>query len=81
MAYYDDNKIVAFSILKSLDDESIESVQFAWDYTNPNLRLGIRSIEHECAYFKSIAKYLYLGQVDDYKTQFDGYEELTNLYV
>jgi hypothetical protein len=82
IAYYDDSRIVAFSILKYSSVDSVESVQFAWDYANPELRLGIRSIEHECAYFKSIGmSYLYLGQVAEYKKQFDGYEELTNPYV
>jgi arginyl-tRNA--protein-N-Asp/Glu arginylyltransferase len=82
MAYYDNDQIVAFSILKYLDDSSVESVQFAWDYANPELRLGIRSIEHECAYFKQMGiTHLYLGQNDEYKKKFDGYEELGNLYV
>jgi hypothetical protein len=79
IAYYDQNDITAFSIIKFLDHTSVESSQFAWDYKNPGLRLGIKSIEHECAHYKRIGKkYLYLGEVAEYKTQFDGYEQIGN---
>jgi arginyl-tRNA--protein-N-Asp/Glu arginylyltransferase len=75
--YYIDDRLTAWSMLTVYDSESVESVQFAWDYKHPNLRLGISSIEHECAYYKNLNfKYLYLGEVAEYKTKFDGYEEL-----
>jgi arginyl-tRNA--protein-N-Asp/Glu arginylyltransferase len=75
--YYVDETLTAWSMLKICDSESIESVQFAWNYRHPNLRLGINSIENECAYYKNLNfKYLYLGEVVEYKTKFAGYEEL-----
>ncbi len=70
-------KIVAFSMVRRHDSISAESLQFAWDYTEPSLRLGIRSLEHECAIYKHWGfKYLYLGQVDEYKSKLDGFEIL-----
>jgi hypothetical protein len=75
--YYNNNNVVAWSLLKRYDTTSVESVQFSWNYLNPKLRLGIRSIEHECAYYKQLGfSYLYLGETADYKCKFNGYEEL-----
>jgi arginyl-tRNA--protein-N-Asp/Glu arginylyltransferase len=77
MVYYDEGKFVAFSLLYELDKHNIEALQFAWDYKNPKLRLGIKSLENECAWAKANGyKYLYLGQDDRYKSQFKGYERL-----
>ena len=71
MVYYDEGKFVAFSLLYELDKHNIEALQFAWDYKNPKLRLGIKSLENECAWAKANGyKYLYLGQDDRYKSQF-----------
>jgi hypothetical protein len=77
IGYYDNNQLVAWSLLKRFDTQSVECVQFSWNYLTPKLRLGIRSIEHECAYYKQLGfEYLYLGETSEYKCQFDGYEEL-----
>lgn len=73
--YYHNDQIVAWSLCRRWDEYNAESLQFAWNYTNPELELGIRSLEHECAYYKSLGyKYLYLGEGANYKSQFDGYE-------
>ena len=80
IGYYDDDdrhQLSAFSILREYDNKNVEALQFAWDYKKPDQRLGIRSLEHECALYKSKGfDYLYLGLADDYKRQFAGYEEL-----
>ena len=78
IAYNNQNdNTIAFSLLRCYDEENVEAIQFAWDYKNPELRLGIESLKHECAYLKNRGyKYLYLGQTDDYKTEIDGYEVL-----
>ncbi len=77
IGYYHNGKMVAFSLLYELDKKNIEALQFAWDYETPKLRLGIKSLEHECAWAKNNGyKYLYLGQDDRYKSQFKGYEVL-----
>jgi hypothetical protein len=73
--YYHNDQIVAWSVCRRWDEYNAESLQFAWNYNNPELELGIRSLEHECAYYKSLGyKYLYLGEGANYKSQFDGYE-------
>ena len=80
IGYYDGDKLVAFSLLCKYNDDHVEAFQFAWDYENPKLRLGIKSIWHETAYYKSLGcKYYYLGDNAEYKRQFDGYEELGRL--
>lgn len=72
--------IVAFSMVRRHDDFNAESLQFAWNYQDSALRLGIRSLEHECAVYKSWGyRYLYLGEAAEYKSQFDGYEILGRL--
>ena len=77
IGYTNWDKFVAFSIVKKYDNQNAESLQFVWNYSNPNDRVGIRSLEHECAWYKRLGfKYLYLGLADEYKKQFDGYEEL-----
>lgn len=76
--YFDDHhELVAFSVVKKYDSTNAESVQFAWDYRNPKLRLGIVSLEHECAYYKEQGfEYLYLGVANEYKQQLNGFEFL-----
>jgi Arginine-tRNA-protein transferase, C terminus len=77
IGYSHNNNLVAFSLIKRYNPKEVESLQFAWDYANPNLRLGILSLQHECAIYKARGfEYLYLGQAQDYKSQFDGYEIL-----
>jgi len=77
ITYHDNNELVGFSLLRKYDNENVEAIQFAWDYQNPELRLGIESLKHECAYYKNLGfKYLYLGQTDEYKTEIQGYEVL-----
>ena len=83
MAYYHEGEFVAFTRLFELDKHNIESVQFAWNYEKPKLRLGIVSLENECAWAKANGyRYLYLGRDDaynnpnNYKTKFKGFEVL-----
>jgi len=77
IAYYDNNKIEAFSMIGIYDNTSVENYQFAWTYHKPEMMLGIKSLEHECAVYKALGyDYLYLGSPDKYKQQFDGFEIL-----
>jgi hypothetical protein len=78
--YRNGSDIVAWSLCRRWDSRNVESLQFAWNYYQPELELGRRSLEHECAYYKQLGyEYLYLGQVAEYKTQFDGHEQLGTL--
>jgi hypothetical protein len=76
LGYKDLNEnVVAFSLIRKHDKHNVEAVQFAWNYQEPKLRLGIHSLENECARYKRLGyRYLYLGHVDDYKRRFDGFE-------
>lgn len=73
--YYHNDQMVAWTLCHRYDEHNVESLQFAWNYQNPDLELGRRSLEHECAYYKAQGyRYLYLGEGANYKAQFDGYE-------
>lgn len=77
IGYYNQGALVAFSLIKKYDSINVEAVQFAWTYHQPELRLGIRSLEHECALYKKLGfKFLYLGGADEYKSKIDGFEVL-----
>lgn len=77
IGYYDNEQIVAFSLLRKYDKFNIEAVQFAWTYNNPKLQLGIQSLKHECALYKQLGyKFLYLGEADEYKSKINGFEIL-----
>ena len=78
--YYDlddSTKLIAFSLMRKYDNDNVEAIQFAWNYERPKLQLGIKSLEHECAFYKAAGfKYLYLGGADEYKRKIDGFEIL-----
>ena len=77
IGYYDNDKLVAFSIIIIQDKENVEALQFAWDYKNPKLFLGLKSLRNECAIYKAKGyKYMYLGEAHSYKKQIDGFEVL-----
>jgi hypothetical protein len=75
LGYHDQGELVAFSLIKRHTREDVEAVQFAWNYENPKLHLGIKSLRHECAIFKGLGfKYLWLGEANEYKKKIDGFE-------
>lgn len=77
LGYYYNQILIAFSLIRKYDQQNAECAQFAWDYKNPELRLGIATMKHECALYKSLGfRYLYLGGADEYKTEIDGFELL-----
>lgn len=77
VGYFSNRKLVAFSLIKLYNKDNVDALQFAWDYANPKLRLGIESLKNECAIYKARGyKYLYLGGADEYKQELDGFEIL-----
>ena len=77
IGYYDTDKLVAFSLIKRYDKENALCAQFAWNYQQPKLRLGIRSLQTECAIYRERGfKYLYLDQAHLYKQGITGFELL-----
>jgi len=77
IGYYDNDLLVAFSLIKRYDNENALCAQFAWNYKKPKLRLGIESLKTECAIYRERGfKYLYLDQAHLYKQGITGFELL-----
>ena len=77
IGYYNNDILVAFSLIKRYSNTEAECVQFAWDYVDPGLQLGISSLKNECAIYKRLGfRYLYLGGADEYKKNINGFEIL-----
>jgi len=75
--YYDEDKLVAFTLCFRYNDRNIAANQFAWTYHKPELRLGITSLKWLCAYYKfRCYDYIYLGDATAYKQQLAGVEML-----
>ena len=71
------DQLIAFSLIRRYDRHDAECIQFAWDYAEPKLRLGIESLKHECAIYKDRGfRYLYLGEADEYKSEIQGFETM-----
>jgi hypothetical protein len=80
IGYYDNDSLIAFSMVKLYDDKNAELLQFAWDYVKPELMLGIESLKNECAIYKKRGfEYLYLGGAEKYKRFLDGFEIIGKL--
>lgn len=80
IGYYDDQTLVAFSLMKRFDTANVLTSQFAWTYHNPRLRLGIESLKTECAIYRQRGfEYLYLDQAHNYKHSLEGFEILGTL--
>jgi hypothetical protein len=77
IGYYDGDKLAAFSLIRRYDDRNALCDQFAWNYQNPQLRLGIETLKTECAIYRARGfEYLYLEQAHLYKQGLDGFEIL-----
>jgi len=77
IGYRENGELVAFSLMKRLDDRNVLASQFAWTYHNPKTRLGIESLKTECAIYRDRGfSYLYLDQAHLYKQGLEGFEIL-----
>ena len=77
IGYKEHNELVAFSLMKRLDDRNVLASQFAWTYHNPRTRLGVESLKTECAIYRDRGyKFLYLDQAHLYKQNLEGFEIL-----
>ena len=77
LGYFDNNELVAFSLIRRFDDYNALCDQFAWTYHEPQLRLGIETLKTECAIYKQRGfHYLYLEQAHLYKSEIAGFEIL-----
>ena len=76
IGYYDQNRLVAWSMIYKINTHVVEALQFAWDYKNPKLQLGIESMKTECAIYKQQGyKIIILGEAQNYKRSIDGFNE------
>jgi hypothetical protein len=80
IGYYEDQQLVAFSLMKRLDNKNVLASQFVWTYHNPKTRLGVESLKTECAIYRERGfEYLYLDQAHLYKQGLEGFEILGTL--
>ena len=80
IGYREAGQLVAFSLMKRLDDRNVLASQFAWTYRNPRTRLGVESLKTECAIYRDRGyKFLYLDQAHLYKQGLEGFEILGTL--
>ena len=67
--------LVAYTLMFRYNRANVAAAQFAWNYRQPWLRIGIESLKHLCAFYKSQSfNFLYLGGAEPYKQQLEGYE-------
>lgn len=77
IGYYDQDQLIAWSLIRRFDQHNALCDQFAWTYHRPQLRLGIETMKTECAIYRARGyKYLYLEQAHLYKSEIDGFEIL-----
>ena len=80
IGYKEDGRLVAFSLMKRYDDKNVLASQFAWNYRNPQTRLGVESLKTECAIYRDRGfEYLYLDQAHLYKQGLEGFEILGSI--
>lgn len=75
--YRDRDRLVAWSMYRIWDADNVLSDHFAWDYRNPRLRLGIRSLENECAVYRDRGyRWMYFESVEPYMLDLQAFEIL-----
>jgi len=75
--YRDQGRLVAWSMYRVWDPESVVCDHHAWDYRNPQLRLGIRSFQNECAIYRDRGfKFMYFESVEPYMFDLQGFKIL-----
>ena len=77
IGYHDSGRLVGWSMYRIWDAENILSDHHAWDYRNPRLRLGMRSIENECAIYRDRGyRWMYFESVEPYMLDLQAFEIL-----
>lgn len=77
IGYRDQGRLAAWSMYRIWDQHNILSDHFAWDYRNPRLRLGVKSLENECAVFRDLGyHYMYFESVEPYMLDIEAFEIL-----
>ena len=77
IGYHKGDRLIAWSMYRIWDQHNVLSDHFAWDYRDPRLRLGIRSIENECAVYRDRGfRWMYFESVEPYMLDLEGFEIL-----
>jgi hypothetical protein len=75
--YYDQSKLIAWSMYRIWDSESIVIDHHAWDYSNPKQRIGLYSLQNECALYRNRGyRSMYFESVEPYMLSLQGFEIL-----
>jgi hypothetical protein len=77
IGYRDQGHLIAWSMIRLWGTHSVLSDHFAWDYRNPALRLGVRSLETECEIYRNRGfQWMYFESVEPYMLDIEGFEIL-----
>lgn len=75
--YYDQDQLIAWSMYRVWDNKNIVVDHHAWDYANPKLRIGLRSLENECALYRNRGyQFMYFESIEPYMLDLQGFEIL-----
>lgn len=75
VTYKVDSKVVAWTMIRKLDETVVDNMQFCWDYKDPKLKLGYKSIRTECAIYRDRGYTQMLIDTEmHYKTELQGYK-------
>jgi hypothetical protein len=78
--YYDQDCLIAWSMYRIWDNKNIVVDHHAWDYSNPNLRIGLHSLENECALYRNRGfQFMYFESIEPYMLDLQGFEILGTL--
>lgn len=78
--YYNQDKLIAWSMYRIWDKENIVIDHHAWDYENPELRIGLRSLQNECAIYRNQGyQFMYFESVELYMLSLQGFEILGSI--
>lgn len=75
--YYQQGKLIAWSMYRIWDDKNIVVDHHAWDYSDPKSRLGLRSLQNECALYRARGfRFMYFESIEPYIANLQGFEML-----
>ena len=75
LAYRDGGEIVAWTLIYRVSHNTVWNMQFAWNYANPKLRLGYKSLRTECAIYRELGyEKMTIDEDMIYKSQIQGYK-------
>jgi hypothetical protein len=74
VTYKHQGSVVAWTYIRKLDETVIDNMQFSWNYREPKLKLGYKSIRTECAIYRDRGfTEMLIATEMHYKKQLQGY--------